>query len=641
MMTPLRRSGLLLALALALAAAGCAARQADPAQKAQVRRIPVEDFFRNPQSARFSVSPDGRLLAFLKPVNGRLNIFVRPVAGGDETQLTHATDRDIVHFLFKGNGRILYLQDTGGDEDFHVYRVPVTGGPAVDLTPFPKVRAELVDDLEDDDAQILVGLNRRDPRIHDVYRLTVDTGRLTLVAKNPGTVEGWLTDNKGRVRVAETSDGLHSTLLYRSTEKSPWKELVTTDFRDTFTALGFDFDEKTLFVASNLHRDKIGVFRYDPESRTLGEMVSEHPDVDVTHIRLSRRKKKLVTASFTTDRPHPVFFDQEEKDIYESLHSRFPDANIGYGSMSKDERVRVAVVSSDVSPGTSYLLDTASGRLTELARSRPWLAPDELAKTSYVFYQARDGLSIPAYLTLPRNTDGHKLPLVIIPHGGPWVRETWGYDPEAQFLANRGYAVLQPNYRGSTGYGRAFWEASFKQWGRAMQDDLTDGVNWLVESGLVDPKRVCISGASYGGYAALAGAAFTPTLYACAVDEVGPSNLFTLMASFPPYWELGRKKMYAMIGDPTADKQLLTDASPLFSADNIRIPLLVAQGANDPRVKQAESDQIVEALKKRGIPVTYLLKTDEGHGFQGETNRIELYKVMDEFLATHLAGKKQ
>ncbi|NLM71611.1 MAG: S9 family peptidase, partial [Synergistaceae bacterium] len=296
------------------------------------------------------------------------------------------------------------------------------------------------------------------------------------------------------------------------------------------------------------------------------------------------------------------------------------------------------IANSDRTAGTYYFYDMANRELKKLEDVTPWLPEERMAPMKAISYRARDGLTIHGYLTLPPGSDGKNLPVVIHPHGGPWVRDVWGFNPVVQFLASRGLAVLQMNFRGSTGYGRAFWEASFKEWGRAMQDDITDGVQWMIDSGTADPKRIGIFGGSYGGYVVLAGLAFTPDLYSCGVDYVGVSNIFTLLETIPPYWELGRKMLYEQIGDPETEQDLLRAASPVFHADKIKAPLLVAQGANDPRVKKAESDQIVEALRKRGIDVEYMVKENEGHGFQNEENRFDLYRAMESFFAKHLGS---
>jgi dipeptidyl aminopeptidase/acylaminoacyl peptidase len=350
----------------------------------------------------------------------------------------------------------------------------------------------------------------------------------------------------------------------------------------------------------------------------------------------SRKRKVLTGVSYTVAKNEMIFFDTWREDIQEKLEEKLPGYEVGITSFSKDETKAVVVSYSDKSRGTYYYYDVEKNKLTELGKASPWLNENHMAEMTPIKYTSRDGLTIHGYLTLPENSDGKNLPLVVNPHGGPWARDTWGYNPQIQFLANRGFAVLQMNFRGSTGYGREFWEISFKEWGKSMQDDITDGVKWLIDEGIADPNRIAIYGASYGGYATLAGLAFTPDLYACGVDYVGVSNIFTLLETLPPYWELGRQMMYEMIGNPETERDLLEAASPIFHVDSIRVPLFVAQGANDPRVKQSESDQIVEALKARGVEVPYMLKEDEGHGFYNEENQFDFYREMEKFLNKHI-----
>jgi dipeptidyl aminopeptidase/acylaminoacyl peptidase len=517
--------------------------------------------------------------------------------------------------------------------------VDIDGSNFKELTPFENVRVRIVDRLEDVEDEILISMNKRDKRIFDVYRININTGKVKMVAENPGNISGWLTDNNGRLRVAVATDGVNTTLLYRQTEEGSFRPVVTTDFKDSIDPLYFTFDNKYLYVASNIGRDKKAIFKYDPETGKHLELIYENPQVDVIGILRSKKRKVLTGVSYITDRLHYHFTDQKRAQLQNILESKLPGNEVVVTSMSKDE-VRVLVRTySDTSMGAYYYYDQSDGQLQKLADVSPWLDEAEMAPMQPVQFRSRDGLMLHGYLTLPKGVEAKNLPIIVKPHGGPWVRDVWGFNPEVQFLASRGLGVLQVNFRGSTGYGKAFWEAGFKQWGRKMQDDITDGVHWLIRQGIADPKRIGIYGASYGGYAVLAGLAFTPDLYACGVDYVGVSNVFTLLESLPAYWELERQMMYEMIGDPVKDKKLLTAISPVFHADKIKAPLLVAQGVNDPRVKKTESDQIVEALQKRGIDVQYMLKGNEGHGFANEENRFDFYRTMEIFLGKHLGSK--
>ncbi len=636
---PMRvRIPLCLFLAMACAAAGAAA---------EPPLIPMKDFFRNPEVASFRLSPDGEKLAYVKPWERRMNVFVRDIRSGEEKRLTSVTDRDIAGFQWKGNDNIVFSRDRGGDENYHVWIVPAAGGEERDLTPFDGVRAGVEDILKEDPNHILISMNRRNPEVFDVYRCVLASGELQLAAENPGDITGWLTDHDGKVRAAMRTDGVRNTLLYRKSEDRPFEELLTVDFQDTFYPIDFTFDNRLLYVKSNLagpdgkKPDKAGIYTYDPEKRQVLDLIFDNPEVDAGGLLMSEKRKVATGATYVTDRLHYRFFDKNRADLQAELEKRLPGYEVAVSNMDDAERMVVCVAYGDRTRGRYYLFDRSNGTLTELADLSPWLDENNLAAMRPITYRARDGLTIHGYLTLPKGLPEKNLPLLVIPHGGPWVRDAWGYDSEAQFVANRGAAVLQINYRGSTGYGRAFWQAGFKQWGRAMQDDITDGVEWLIAQGIVDPARVGIYGASYGGYAALAGLAFTPDLYACGISYVGPSNLFTLLASFPPYWKPTIQMTYEQIGDPEKDKDLLKAASPYFHADQIRAPLLVAQGANDPRVKKAESDQIVEAVRQRGHEVIYMVKDDEGHGFANEENRFDFYRAMERFLAAHLGLRKE
>lgn len=608
-----------------------------PATAAEARQIPLRDFFRNPEQTGHQLSPDGRWIAYLAPWQSRLNIHVRPTAGGEPKRVTAETARDIRRFFWKGNDRLLYTKDFGGDENDHVVSVDREGNGLKDLTPYEGVRAEIVDELPDLDESILVSHNRRDARVFDVYRVDVATGASTLVAENPGNVTGWLADHAGRLRLATASDGVNSTLLYRETEADAFRPILTTNFREQAEPAFFTPDNRRLYAVSNIGRDKAAAVVLDPATGREVEVLYQNPDVDVGRLAYSRARKTLTAASYTTWRIERRFFDPEVERHFRALQSMLPGYEIGIASANKAEDLWIVSAAGDRTRGARYLYDTKTRRLTKLAEVSPWLPEGELAEMKPVAYTARDGLTIHGYLTLPKGREAAGLPVVVNVHGGPWARDTWRFNPEVQFLANRGYAVLQPNFRGSTGYGRGFVEASFKQWGRAMQDDVSDGVKWLVAQGIADPKRVCIYGGSYGGYATLAGLAFTPELYACGIDYVGVSNLFTFFESIPPYWKPFAEMMYEMVGHPERDKALLEAASPVFHADRIRAPLLIAQGARDPRVKKAESDQMVEAMRKRGVEVEYLVKDNEGHGFHNEENRFELYGAMERFLARHLA----
>lgn len=641
-----RASSLTLSVALVSAALGIAFALPTPVQAAGVpKAYPVRDFFSNPEKAYFRLSDDGRTLGFMQPVSvdggpRRLNIFVQALNGstpvGEARRLTSETARDIDNYSWKGSGRVLFTKDFGGDENFHVVAADAKTGKVTDLTPGDKVRAELLDDLPDDPNHILVSHNRRNPEVFDVYRIDLRTGAETLVAKNPGDIVGWATDHAGRVRVAMRTDGLNSVVLYRPDEKSEFKPIITTDYRTEVEVAAFSADNRRLLAISNRGRDKKALVSIDPARPEAEALVFVHPEVDLGGATWSRLRQKITAVNYVTARLERKFFDADTERMFQRMEAKLPGMQLNLQSQTRAEDKFIVSASNDRTPGGRYLYDAKSDSLTLLAEINPKIPAADMAPQQPISYRSRDGLTIHGYLTLPVGREPKNLPCVVNPHGGPWARDIWGYNPEVQFLANRGYCVLQMNFRGSTGYGRDFWVASFGQWGLKMQDDITDGVQWLVQQGVADPKRVGIYGASYGGYATLAGVAFTPELYAAAVDYVGVSNLFTFMNTIPPYWRPQLPKFRDMVGDPEKDKERLTRTSPALNADKIRTPLLVVQGARDPRVNKAESDQMVENLKKRGVDVPYLVKDNEGHGFRNEENQYEFYGTMESFLAKHL-----
>jgi dipeptidyl aminopeptidase/acylaminoacyl peptidase len=616
----------ILALATALAA------------QAQVKNVPMRDFFRNPEKTRYQVSPDGQYISFLAPYENRLNIHIQKLGGGEVKRITSVKDRDIGSYFWKNNNSLIYIRDFGGDENFHLFIATTDGKTEKDLTPFENVRVSITDDLYDFEDEVLVEMNKRNPEVFDVFRLNIKTGEMKSVAENPGNVNQWITDHNGVIRLALTTDGVSTGIMYRATEKDEFKTVLTTDFRMTVAPLAFTFDNRYIYASSNIGRDKQAIVKMDPETGKELETVFAHNDVDVSGIEYSRKRKVFTMITYTTDKLQQKFLDAETEKMYSRIKNELKGYEIGITSHTKNEDKFLVRTYSDRSLGTYYIYDKTTDKLQKLQEISPWINEADMAPMKPVKYTTRDGITINGYLTLPIGKSAKNLPVIINPHGGPWARDFWGFNPEVQFLANRGYAVLQMNFRGSVGYGKQFWESSFKEWGKSMQNDITDGVKWLISEGIADPKKVAIYGASYGGYATLAGITFTPDLYACAIDYVGVSNLFTFMKTIPPYWKPYLEMMYVMVGNPEKDSVMMHNASPVFHVDKIKCPLLIAQGARDPRVNKDESDQIVDALKKRGIEVEYIVKDNEGHGFRNEENRFEFYGAMETFLGKHLSG---
>ena len=598
--------------------------------------IAMEDFFRNPEKSGYRISPNGQMIIYRAPIAGRMNVFVQKLGDTTAVALTHETDRSIYDAFWESDDRIIFTKDQGGDENTHVLSVKPDGSGLIDHTPFEKVQASVIDILEDRPEELLIQNNKRNPQIFDVYLLNTTTGEMTMVAENPGNITGWITDHDGKIRAALTSDGVNTSLLYRDTENDKFRTVITTNFKETLSPVLFTFDNKSLYCLSNLGRDKTALVEFDPVTAKEIKVIYENPDVDISGLDYSKLRKVLTVVYFETDKPQKHFLDAEFEQIDSKIKSQIPNYTFQITRKSKDETKLLAYVTSDRYDGGYFLYDVKSGEFKKLADFKPWLKEENMAEIKPVTYQSRDGQTIQGYLTLPKGYVAKNLPVVINPHGGPWARDSWGFNPEVQFLANNGYVVLQMNFRGSTGYGRKFWELSFKQWGRTMQDDISDGVKWLVDQGIADPKRVAIYGGSYGGYATLAGLTLSPELYAAGIDYVGISNIFTFMNSIPPYWEPYRKMLYEMVGDPKTDSLMLAEVSPVFLVDKIKAPLFIAQGANDPRVNKAESEQMVEALKKRGIEVEYIVKDNEGRGFYNQENQFDFYRSMLAFLDKHL-----
>jgi dipeptidyl aminopeptidase/acylaminoacyl peptidase len=614
-------------------------------------------FFDDPKISGAQVSPDGKWVSFRKPHEGVMNIWVK---GLDEPfdaarPITADKARPVVGYFWTEDSRyVLYVQDKGGNENFHVFAVDPAGEPSAEggvpearnLTPIDGVRAAIYALPESTPNEIIVGLNDRNPALHDVYRLNIDTGERTLVLQNDYGVGAWVTDLDGNVRMAfrQLPDGGSEIL---NLVDGKLEQVYACTWLETCQPMRFHKDGERVYMISN-KGDDVDLSRLmllDPKTGET-ELVHEDPEgeVDFGGPLFSDATEELIGVAYMGDRLRIYPFSDELKKDLEFLRANLPDGELGAGSGTNDDNISIVSVSRDVDPGSVYIYNRAEGTVEKLYESRPELPKEHLAEMRPLRYPARDGREIPAYLTVPKGMGETNLPVVIFPHGGPWARDTWGYDGFAQFLANRGYAVLQPNFRGSEGYGKDFLNAGNKEWGiGAAQHDLSDAVKYLVDEGIADPERVGIMGGSYGGYATLAGVAFTPDLYAAAVDIVGPSNLITLIKSFPAYWGPFMKIWHLRWGNPDdpEDREDLLARSPLFAADQIKTPLFVIQGANDPRVTQIESDMIVSTLRGLDRKVSYMLAPDEGHGFRGRENRLAMMVAIEQFLGEHLGGRVQ
>lgn len=647
----MKQGKLLLSASLAVLLAGCSQSGTQPTANTTPStaesvppEYPIDYFFRNSVVRSYQISPDGDFIAMLKPWQDRMNIFVHPTDQPDKVaRLTDVTERDIAYFNWVDDDTLIYSRDTGGDENYYLVMVNVVTGKQKAITPTTGTQAFVIDTLENQPDEILLTSNERDPKVFDVYRYHLESGKRELVAKNPGNVTEWLTDNNGIIRAIETTDGVNTAVLYRDNEQGSFRPLKQLSYKEAFNPIAFTPDNNNLYAVSRITRDKAAIVEYDvANNREIREIFS-HPDVDVEDAFYSRHLNKLVSIEYITDKVQHHFLDDGFQSMFAALQRRFPDSEVSINNATRDESKFIVVTSSDIARPSYYLYDRTADKLTKLADNAPWHEPEHMATMTPIQYTSRDGTLIHGYLTLPKGRKAEDLPLLVLPHGGPWARDVWGFNPEVQLFANRGIAVLQMNFRGSTGYGREFWEKSFKQWGQSMQDDITDGVAWAIDQGFASKENVCIYGGSYGGYATLAGVTFTPDVYKCGIDYVGVSNLFTFMDAIPPYWKPYLAMLHDMVGNPQDQEEakMLHAYSPVFHVQNIKAPLLVLQGAKDPRVVKSESDQIVKALRDRGVEVEYIVKENEGHGFYSLENRLAAYEAMDKFLKTHLLEQTQ
>ncbi len=612
-------------------------------------------FFGEIQIAGAQISPDGQYLSFLKPYKGTRNIWVKKASEpfSAARPMSKETTRPVRQYFWSRDSKyILYAQDAGGDENFNVYAIDPsqpadasTGTPPTRaLTNYKGVRTLIYATPKAKPDTLYIGLNDRDPKWHDLYELSISTGEKKLLRKNTEQISGWDFDHDGNLKLAERTNQAGDTEILR-VDADGFKQIYSCSVLESCGVADFDATNKQVYLITNKGDvDLTEIEMLDPSTGSTKKYESDPENrVDVEGLQLSDVDYHVYFTRYEDDRSRLYFKDKEFEKEYHWLESKLPGKEINFGARSKDENVWIVIAGSDVEPGETYLWNRKANTLDLQFRIREELPRTSLSDRKPYKFKSSDGLEIRAYLTLPKGLPGKNLPLVVFPHGGPWARDYWGYDTFAQFLSNRGYAVLQPNFRGSTGYGKKFLNAGNGQWGRKMQDDLTWGVKALIADGTVDPKRVGIFGGSYGGYATLAGVAFTPDVYAAAVAYVAPSNLITLLDAIPPYWEAARKQMYARMADPTTPdgKALLIAESPLTKAKDIVTPLMVVQGKNDPRVNIRESNQIVAAVRDNGKPVEYLVAPDEGHGFARPINNLAMVTAMEEFLPKYLGGRDQ
>lgn len=604
--------------------------------------IPREVLFGNPEKAGPQLSPDGSKLAYLAPHNGVLNVWVRTVGENDDQVITSDKKRGIRFFAWQYESQhVIYVQDRDGDENWHLYQTNLKSKLTRDLTPFEGAQAQPLAHEPEFPNTYLVGLNIRDARLHDVYRVNLANGAVELDTENAGDVAAWAVDRNLQVRMAHVFAPDGGTIIrIRDNPQSSWREFQRWGPDETFGGvIGFTPDNKSVRLISSVDANAARLLEVDVASGK-SKVIAEDPQYDVGGVMAHPKSRRLEAVRFIRARSEWKIIDSSMAGDFEVL-GKVRDGDFTVISRDLEDRTWLVSYVSDDAPVYYYAYHRASRKATLLFSNRPALEKYKLAKMQPVSFRAQDGMTIYGYLTLPPHKEPKNLPMVLNVHGGPWGRDTWGLNNEAQWLANRGYAVLQINFRGSTGYGKAYLNAGDREWAGKMHDDLIDGKSWAIQQGYADPNKVCIYGGSYGGYATLVGLTFTPNEFACGVDVVGPSNLVTLIKSIPPYWAPLKSVFDRRLGKVETEEEFLKSRSPLFKADQIKVPLLIAQGANDPRVKQAESDQIVAAMRKNGKPVEYVVFPDEGHGFARPENRLKFYAAAEEFLAKYLEGRAE
>jgi dipeptidyl aminopeptidase/acylaminoacyl peptidase len=602
--------------------------------------IPRDVLFGNPERLAPAVSPDGSRLAHIAPADGILNVFVGRLGSDDAKQVSNDRERGVRAFAWcMDNRHIVYPQDTGGDENWHLHLVDPDEGTDVDVTPFDGIQARIMAADRDQPHLIMVGLNRDDPQLHDAYLLDIRDGSLELAAKNPGFVS-WLVDRQlnvrggiaflpdggAEIRIGDPATGEYRTLLAVGAE-----DALTTD------VIGFTRDGAAVHLVTSKDVNAARLLRMDVETGSF-EVLAEDPIYDVSDVEVDPATHEVQVVTFMRERADHVVLDEALRADVEEMRRLHP-GDLHFNGRDHADRIWILGFTADDGPVAYYAFDRTTREGTFLFAHKPSLQAYTLAAMEPFSFTSRDGLEVHGYLTFPHGSDRSRVPTVLFVHGGPWARDEWGFSPDPQWLANRGYLCLQVNYRGSTGYGKDFLNAGDREWAARMHDDLLDAVAWAVERGYADPDRIAIYGGSYGGYAALVGATFTPEAFTCAIDVVGPSDLRTLIRSIPPYWAPLVAQFHQRVGNPETEPDFLWSRSPLSRVDAIRIPMLIAQGANDPRVKKEESEQIVAAMTERGIPHRYLVFEDEGHGFRKPENNLAFHAAAEEFLAEHLGGR--
>lgn len=607
----------------------------------ELRTIPVNDFFKSQTKVGYQLSPDGKYLSYLKLQGDDRNIFIEDIETGEGKHITKLKGKNIGFYFWVSDDELIYYKETdAGSNHSDMYIVDKDGKQERQLFSNEKSRLKIIEDQLIDETYLLVSSNQRDSTVFDVYRLNVRNGEMEMAAKNPGNIIDWRTDSEGKLRLAVSSDGVNSTVLYRSTENQPFKPVLTSNFKDTFKPIAFSQKAPHIIYAiSDINRDKAALVEVDCHTGKEVKNLVCNDTLNITDAHYSRRQQKISFVVYETWKKEKHFLDDSAKKVYGNLDKLLPKTETRIFEKDKAENVFIVRTFTDRNPGSYYLYIASTGKLRKLSDFNSSIREEEMSEMKPVRYQSRDGLTIHGYLTLPLNKAPEKLPVVVLPHDGPVSRDLWGYNPEVQLLANRGYAVLQVNYRGSSGYGKTFVAAGFKQWGDKIQNDIDDGVAWLIKRKIADPKRIGIYGTGFGGFIALSSLYLSPEIYACAASNSGVINLFTYLKSIPPFQKPILQMYYEVIGNPITSIDKMRSASPLFQTDKINAPVFLAQDIKDSNNNSGETRQFVRNLTKRNVSVAYL--ENQGNIFAGknEAGRREFYNALDEFLEFNLKRK--
>lgn len=603
----------------------------------QRRLIPVADFFSTPEKTNFRISPSGEYITYLGLYNGEKNIYM--VCTGDEgspQRITSETEWGVHSYFWANDDELVFTKDKR-DDSLQVFAVHRSTLAVRHLMRPSTVKLRWISPTKVINNSFLISLNERDSSVFDVYRLRTDACKRELVARNPGNIIRWYADLNGELRLALASDSVKETMLYRDNENEPFRPVTSNSFKNSIMPLGFSARKRShIFALSNLNRDKLALVEIDMATGEEVAVIYSHPDVDINHGGYSSERGEMAYATFATWKQQRHFLDEKTEQVYDAIGKKLEGYEIDILDRDTARNRFIVQAFTDKDPGAIYYFDMKGNVLVKLTDNSPALRDRLLAEMKPVTYKSRDGQLINGYLTLPPTMKGSKVPVIVYPHGGPGARSKWEFNPVVQYFANRGFAVFQVNYRGSSGYGKAFWSAGFKEWGGKIQNDITDGVKWLISEGIADPKRVGIYGAGFGGYSALHGACFNSDIYACAASYSGFTNLFTYLKEIPPHLTPYLQMYYEIIGNPETEPGLIKAMSPVFHSENIDIPVFIAQGGRDSRSAVNETNQFVQKLRKRNIPVTYMLREEEGRYFRNEENRIRLYQELGDFFEKYL-----